>query len=297
MLQAGSDIVGRAQRDHLAVLVGAVFGFLLMLTSALRGIAKARSRPAPFAGVLQLTPGASEWRPVERSWKDVARPSREHPPHPTLPDTFWHALPDGTWLTVKEGDCAPTLEPGKEKLPPIPRCDPAKFHYRLDAATRLGDSSLLIAMWHDVDETSRAWRLAPGAAEWKETAPVPMSVVSSKLETDGARSALLVGPGSETALYDGEAWRRLPDLPGGRIGWKAVLASDGSVFATDGIENPTHVGRTAQYVATTLIVLALAGSWWFWGLSPLWLALGLGLGVVLAVVSFFALWIGIGARI
>lgn len=314
-----------------AVAVGAGLGFLLMLAIAVASLRRSVRSPAPLPGVELLPGGASEWQelpspagapasctwlgrnarllvsttssPFGSYWDAAAAGWRTtdelppgHPMHPTVADTSWHPLPDGTWLTVRAGACSPVLEPSKTSLPAVPRCDPSKLYYRLASATRTGDGKLLLCVWHDDDSTSRAWQLAPGGSAWHETTPLPVSAVSGRLVPGGERSALLVGVGGEFALFDGESWRRLPRTRSDRIGWQAALAPDGSVLAAGSFPNLEKGARRARRAIVAALVVALFLAWEVLGLPPLALLLGLGIGVGGAVVAFFAVWIRLGVR-
>lgn len=314
-----------------AVAVGAGFGFLLMLAIAVASLRRSSRSSAPLTGVALLPAGASAWQtlpspggaPVGRVWlgrgarllvSTSTSPHGSHwdaaggwqatdelppalPSHPTVADTSWHALPDGTWLTVKAGAGSPVLEPSKTTLPSVPRCDPQKLHYRMASATRTGDGALLVCVWHDEDATSRAWTLAPGATAWQETGPLPVVVAFAALVVAGERSALLVGTGGELARFDGTSWHRLPTAPGDRIGWQAALAPDGAVLAAGSFKNEAkRTGRAHQAIVAAFVV-ALVVAWQVFQLAPLALIFGVGLGVGGAVVAFFAGWILLGARI
>lgn len=311
-------------------LFGVIFGLSFVGTLAAVNFRRIARKDPPSLGLEWLAKGTTEWRALEgpgagevknmwkgkdgrllvstagspygsawdgKKWTTTQELPPQHEYHPTIPDMFWHLFKDdGTWLTVKAGDCGPVLEPSKKQLPPVPRCEPEKFHYRTTAVTRTTDGSILLVYWHQDDQTFRAWKLAKDATAWVDTGALPLVAASATLVAGFDGTALIVGGDGVMARYDGTTWTKLPMMKSERIGWVGALAEDGSVFAAGGFPDR----KKTEATTTTLILLGfLAAGVFFvrtWKLSIVGSLLGIGVGGALVVAAFFALLILFGAR-
>lgn len=306
--------------------VGAALGLLFTLAMAASNLSRIAKRPVEAAGLERLAPGATEWQPlaspdggrVTRMWKGGAgkllvstgtRPfgawwhdgrweaTTELCPqprtHPTIPDTFWHPLPDGVWLTASAGTCAPALEPSRTVLPALPRCEAEQFQHRLRTAARLSDGHLLVVVQH-LDGAHRAWRLAPGAAAWADAGALPEGAVTAELVAGFAGDALAVLGDGEMLRYDGQRWSALPRQKGRRLGWEGALAEDGAVLAAGGFEDTRkHDARVSWAITLAFLVAAvLAIRLLNVGLvGALAMAGGGCVGILGAVALFFGVWV------
>ena len=313
-----------------SLAVGAALGLLLMAALAASAHVQSARRPARAAGLERLARGAAAWQvlaspdgqPVTRMWQGVNgrllvgtdqtpygswwdgvrwKYTTELPPpsrtHPTIPDTFWHALPDGSWLSASAGSCAPQLAPSTALLPALPRVEAELFHHRLRAATRTSDGHLLVVVQH-VDGAVHAWRLAPGAATWTDTGALPAPAASARLVPGFAGEALVLLGGGAMALHDGERWRALPRPKQARLGWEAGLAEDGAVLAGGGFPDTTRREAWVR-LAIGLALLGLAAlAVHTLQVGVIALIVGGCFGVVGAVALILLLWVfGLGARI
>ncbi len=310
--------------------VGGALGFLFMLATAASVLARTLRKPRRAAGLERLARGATAWQalespggqPVARMWQGAggrllvsttASPfgswwsgarweaTTELPPaprtHPTLPDTSWHALPDGAWLRASAGACAPALEPPGTALPALPRVEAGALHHRLRAATRTSAGDLLALVQHE-DGAVRGWRLGPGADAWSDAGALPAPAAWARLVPGPSGDVLAVLGGGALALHDGAGWRALPPPREARIGWEAALAEDGAVLAGGGFRD-TSRREAAARLTIGLGVLGLAAlAHRALELGVVALLYGGAVGVMAAVAAFFLLWVFVlGARI
>ena len=319
-------------RRLAGLFYGAALGFVMMVALAAVSFKQITKKAVPAGGLEYLAPGSDEWQPIAapgagalgQRWIGKAgellvstgaspngaawnaqtakwQTTQELPPtfatHPTITDVSWRALPGEAWLTTTTGDCAPMLEPEKTRLPAIARCDPEKINYRLSAATKASDGALLVTYYHDDDQTTRAWRLDPGAQAWMDTGVLPLVAASEVLVAGTHGDALVVGGDGRMVRYDKKTWAALPRMRSDRIGWQAALTKDGGVIAGGGFPNEEPMNRfwlSAIVVGFVALALWLAKKK---AIGFVALIFGGTLGVALAIAAFFILWIAIGARI
>ena len=311
-----------------SLALGLAFGLVFTAVMVISGFARAAAKDQRAVGCEVLPKGAAAWQPIPTpdggpiknlwpgangkllvstdtratgswwngsAWETTTEYWPQRPTHPTVADTMWRLLPDGTWLTARAGTDAPVLEPSKTVLPALPDVEKEKFELRLLSATRTSDGALLAIVAHR-DGVERGWRLAAGATAWTDTGPVPIVALMGDLVAGWERDALLVGGGGAMARFDGERWTKLPALEGERIGWQGALTERGDVLAGGGfVDTARAESRVSWGIALGVLVAALLAARLLKA-SVLAMAIGGGLGVGLAVAGFFVLWILLGAR-
>jgi hypothetical protein len=306
-----------------SLAVGGVLGVGLVVGFLAVNLARITRKEGRVAGLERLPRGATRWEPLESpggsplgrmwqgangkllvtteaggpgSWWDASgwhttteRPP-QHPHHPTIVDTTWHALPDGVYVMARAGSCAPTLEPPGTALPELPRCEAEQFHFRLRAVTRTSDGALLAIVQH-ADGRAGAWTLAPGAAAWTEAGAFPLVSPFVDLAPGWSRDALAVGGDGAMALWDGQGWTTLPEPASARYGWEAALAEDGAVIAGGGYADR---GASEALQGALMLLAAIGvtlGVWRLLRLQLLALGCGAGCGVLAALLAVAVLWI------
>lgn len=194
-------------------------------------------------------------RPDARGWSRTDEREPRGPYAPAGLDGVWLPFSADRQFVLRNGECHLVLEPDGTSLPELAPC-PSRAT-EVEGAALLGNGAALVVRYDASADRHRAALLPAGSTTWRDLGLLDVPTTAGALHPGPGGRAIFVSASGRLALYDGRAFRTLPEHSPRRYAQKATIAGDGTVVVCGGQEN---VDVENQLLACGLpLVLLLVG--------------------------------------
>ncbi|MFO0696815.1 MAG: hypothetical protein U0230_24805 [Polyangiales bacterium] len=167
-----------------------------------------------------------------RRWRSSSLVQPRPPFAPSGLDGKWFAFSADRQFVLRNGACRLELAPEGDPTPELSPC-PARA-IEVEGAARLSDGSTLVVRYDASANRHRGQVLPAGATTWRDLGLLDVPTTAGELHPGPGGRAIFVSGSGRIALYDGGAFRTLPEHSPRRYAQNATIAGDGTVVVCGG---------------------------------------------------------------